>query len=38
MQRLVNAHVGMYLDGLGGTCATAINHSSMEGKVNSVIE
>ena len=38
IQRLVDTHIGMYLDGLGGSCATSVTLSNAGGKVDSGIE
>ncbi len=38
IQRLVNAHIGMYLDGLGGNCAASTSQSNTEEKGDSATE
>jgi uncharacterized membrane protein len=38
IQKLVDAHVLMYLDGLGGNCAASTTQSNTEERADSVAE
>lgn len=38
IQRLVDTHVGMYMDGLGGNCVAPVAQANTEKNAESIIE